>query len=128
MMLALKSGPQIAAKVGNPAGLLCRRIWYSVVKSGVLGITEYPHLRSTPVNPQKLAIRLFFYSYSGGGLQWFAVVCLLFIVFTAYRLKFWWWFEVVCVGLWWFAVRPVCGGLRWFVMVCVGLSYSHTHK
>ena len=41
MMLALKSGPQIAAKVGNPAGLLCRRIWYSVGKSGVLGITEY---------------------------------------------------------------------------------------
>ena len=40
-MLALKSGPQIAAKVGNPAGLLCRRIWYSVGKSGVLGITEY---------------------------------------------------------------------------------------
>ena len=37
-MLALKSGPQIAAKVGNPAGLLCRRIWYSVGKSGVLGI------------------------------------------------------------------------------------------
>ena len=28
-------------KVGNPAGLLCRRIWYSVGKSGVLGITEY---------------------------------------------------------------------------------------
>ena len=41
MMLALKSGPQIAAKVGNPAGLLCQRIWYSVGKSGVLGITEY---------------------------------------------------------------------------------------
>ena len=41
MMLALKSGPQITAKVGNPAGLLCRRIWYSVGKSGVLGITEY---------------------------------------------------------------------------------------
>ena len=41
MMLSLKSGPQIAAKVGNPAGLLCRRIWYSVGKSGVLGITEY---------------------------------------------------------------------------------------
>ena len=41
MMLALKSGPQIAAKVGNPAGLLCRRIWYSVGKSGVFGITEY---------------------------------------------------------------------------------------
>ena len=40
-MLALKSGPQIAANVGNPAGLLCRRIWYSVGKSGVLGITEY---------------------------------------------------------------------------------------
>ena len=43
MMLAPKSGPQIAAKVGNPAGLLCRRIWYSVGKSGVLGITEYRH-------------------------------------------------------------------------------------
>ena len=41
MMLALKSGPQIAAKVGNPAGLLCQRIWYSVGKSGVLEITEY---------------------------------------------------------------------------------------
>ena len=41
MTLALKSGPKIAAKVGNPAGLLCRRIWYSVGKSGVLGITEY---------------------------------------------------------------------------------------
>ena len=41
MMLAIKAGPQIAAKVGNLAGLLCRRIWYSVGKSGVLGITEY---------------------------------------------------------------------------------------
>ena len=41
MRLALKTGPQIAAKIGNPAGLLCRRIWYSAGKSGVLGITEY---------------------------------------------------------------------------------------
>ena len=41
MMLGLKSGPQIAAKTGIPAGLLFRRIWYSVWKSGVLGITEY---------------------------------------------------------------------------------------
>ena len=41
MMLAIKAGPQIAAKVGNPAGLRCRRIWYSVGISGVLGITEY---------------------------------------------------------------------------------------
>ena len=41
MVLALKSGPQIAAKTGNPAGLLFRQIWYSVGKSGVLGITEY---------------------------------------------------------------------------------------
>ena len=37
----LKSGPQIATKTGNPAGLLLRRIWYSLGKSGVLGITEY---------------------------------------------------------------------------------------
>ena len=52
MMLALKSGLQIAAKVGNPAGLLCRRIWYSVVKSGVLGITEYRQGRPLKiVNP-----------------------------------------------------------------------------
>ena len=41
MMLAVKSGPQIAVKTGNPTGLLCRQIWYSVWKSGVLGITEY---------------------------------------------------------------------------------------
>ena len=41
MVGALKSRPQIAAKTGNPAGLLFRRIWYSVRKSGVLGITEY---------------------------------------------------------------------------------------
>ena len=34
-------GPQIAAKTGNPAGLLFRRIWYSVGKYGGLGITEY---------------------------------------------------------------------------------------
>ena len=40
-MLARKSGPEIAAKTGNPAGLLLRRIWYPVGKSGVLGITEY---------------------------------------------------------------------------------------
>ncbi len=69
------------------------------------------------VQPTKLAIRLFF-------TRILVVVCLLFIVFTAYRLKFWWWFEVFCGGLWWFAV--VCGGLRWFVIVCGGLSYSHT--
>ena len=53
MMLALKSGPQIAAKVGNPAGLLCRRIWYSVGKSGVLGITEYRQGRPLKMNGQK---------------------------------------------------------------------------
>ena len=50
-MLALKSAPQIAAKVGNPAGLLCRRIWYSVGKSAVLGIMGYRQGRPllTPV-------------------------------------------------------------------------------
>ena len=47
MMLTLKSGPQIAAKVGNPAGLLCRRIWYSVVKSGGARDNGIPP-RSTP--------------------------------------------------------------------------------
>ena len=41
MMLGLKSGLQIAAKTGMPAGLLFRQIWYSVWKAGVLGITEY---------------------------------------------------------------------------------------
>ena len=68
------------------------------------------------VQPTKLAIRLFFYSYSGGGLQWFAaVICLLFIVFTAYRPKLWWWFVVVCGGLWWFVM--VCGGLSSYNIV-----------
>ena len=41
MVLALNPGPQFAAITGNPAGLLVWRIWYSVGKSGVLGITEY---------------------------------------------------------------------------------------
>ncbi len=41
MVLALNPGPQFAAITGNPAGLLLWRIWYSVGKSGVLGITEY---------------------------------------------------------------------------------------
>ncbi len=40
MGLALKYGPQITAKNGDPAGLLFQRIWSSVGKSGVLGITE----------------------------------------------------------------------------------------
>ena len=54
MLLALKSGPQIVAKVGNPAGLLCRRIWYSVGKSGVFGITEYRQGRPLILYPFKL--------------------------------------------------------------------------
>ena len=41
MVLALNPGPQFVAITGNPAGLLFWRIWYSVGKSGVLGITEY---------------------------------------------------------------------------------------
>ena len=76
------------------------------------------------VQPTKLAIRLFFYSYSGGGLQWFAVVCgglpafhrfhhlsspILVVVCGGLR-----WFVVVCGSLWWFAV--VCDRLRWFVL------------
>ena len=50
MMLGLKSGPQIAGKTGIPAGLLFRRIWYSVWKSGVLGITEYRQGRPLILN------------------------------------------------------------------------------
>ena len=45
MVLALKSGPQIETKTGNPAGLLFRQIWYSVGKSGVLGIRSTPAIR-----------------------------------------------------------------------------------
>ena len=41
MVLALNPGPHFTAITGNPAGLLFWRIWYSVGKSGVLGITEY---------------------------------------------------------------------------------------
>ena len=58
MTLGLKSGPQIAAKTGIPAGLLFRRIWYSVWKSGVLGITEYrqgrPLMNSQVFSPARL--------------------------------------------------------------------------
>ena len=100
------------------------------------------------VQPTKLAIRLFFYSYSGGGLQWsgvrwFAMVCSglrWFAVAVVCGGLWWfacfstfsppilaivpnsggglWWFEVVCGGLWWFVV--VCGSLWWFAVVCGG--------
>ena len=43
-------------------------------------------------------IRLFLFSCSGGGLSWYAVVCLHLSGFTAYRPKFLWWFVVVCGG------------------------------
>ena len=55
------------------------------------------------------------------GLRWFAVVYLLFTIFTAYRTKFWWWFAVVCGGLGWFVV--VCGDLWWFAVVCGDLRW-----
>ena len=63
------------------------------------------------LNPENLEIRLIFYSYSGGGLRLFAVVCLL---FTAYRPKFLCECVVVCGSLQWFAV--VWDGLRCFVL------------
>ena len=58
------------------------------------------------VQPTKLAIRLFFYSYSGGRLRWFAC-------FSSFSLPI---------------VPNSGGGLWWFAMVCGGLSYSHTHS
>ena len=71
------------------------------------------------------------FSYSGGGLQWFAVVCGGLPALSLVTLPIvpnsggdLWWFAVMCDGVWWFAV--VCGGLRWFAMVCGGLSFSHT--
>ena len=51
-VLGLKPGTKIAAKTGNPAGLLFRRIWYSVGKSGVLGITEYRQGRPLTTLPR----------------------------------------------------------------------------
>ena len=63
------------------------------------------------VQPIKLAIRLF-YLYSGGGLQWFVVVCGGLPAFHRFhRLS---------------SQILVTSGLRWFVMVCGGLSYSRT--
>ena len=56
-LVALKSGPQVAAKLGNPAGLLYRRICYSVRKSGVLGITEYRQGAPWPL-PKFASVRL----------------------------------------------------------------------
>ena len=57
MVLALNPGPQFAAITGNPAGLLSWRIWYSVGKSGVLGITEYRQGR--PLNLMREIMELF---------------------------------------------------------------------
>ncbi len=76
------------------------------------------------VQPTKLAIRLFFTRILVvvcSGLRWFAVVCLLFIVFATHRPQFWWWFVVVCGGLRWFVV--VCGSLWWFAVVCDRLRW-----
>ena len=54
--------------------------------------------------PKKWTIRLFF-SYSGGGLQWFVVVCL-------HRLWFHCLFPNSGGDVWWFAV--MCGGFGFF--------------
>ena len=68
-----------------------------------------------------------FFSYSGGGLRWFVVVCLHRLWLHTYRPKFWWWCVVVCGDVWWFWwFAVVCGGLRWFSVICGGLSFSHT--
>ena len=61
-----------------------------------------------PGSTHKIGNYTLFYSYSGGGLRWFAC-------FSSYSPPIvpnsggGLWFEVVCGGLWWFAV--VCGGL-----------------
>ena len=82
MMLALKSGPQIAAKVGNPAGLLCRRIWYSVGKSGVLGITEYrqgrPLIGDVLYNYMAYADDITIFSTNAKGLQCLIDMCTMY--------------------------------------------------
>ena len=51
----------------------------------------------------------FFYSYSGGGLRWFACFSSFSPPIVSNSGGGLWWFEVVCGGLWWFVV--VCGGL-----------------
>ena len=69
------------------------------------------------VQPTKWAIILIFYSYSGGGLSFLRSVR-WFVYFSP---------PIVPnsgVKLWWFAL--VCGRFQWFVMVCSGLSSSHT--
>ena len=54
-----------------------------------------------------------FSSYSGGGLQWFAVVCGDFPASSLVTLP----------------IVPDSGGhLRWFAVMCGGLSFSHTHN
>ena len=71
------------------------------------------------VQPTKLAIRFFCYSYSGGGLQYFAVVCSGLHWFARFPLPS---LPIVpnsCGDLWWFAM--ICGGLRCFVVGCGGL-------
>ena len=67
-----------------------------------------------PGSTKQLTIRLFFSSYSGSGLRWFAVVCGGLSAFL--------WFHCLSSKI----LVVICGGLRWFVMVCGGLSFSHT--
>ena len=69
--------------------------------------SNYIFLRAlAKFNPQDWQL-LFFYSYSGGGLQWFAC-------FSSFSLPI---VPNSGGGLWWFAV--VCGGLRWFVLEAI---------
>ena len=76
-----------------------------------------------PGSTKICTIRLSFFSYSGGGLQWFAALGL-------------WWFAYISLvslpivpnsggDLWSFAM--ICFHLWSFAVVCGGLSFSHTH-
>ena len=63
------------------------------------------------VQPKNEQLYSFFYSYSGGGLQWFAVVCGGLPAFL--------WFHCLSSKI----LVVICGGLRWFVVVCDGLCH-----
>ena len=120
-----KIGLQIAAKISNPAGLLCRRIWYSVGKSGVLGIKEYRQDR--PLNTSEGLLICFAreYYYTSCFLPVFAITVIA--------------GELVKVFTW----RPVIwvleledrekvfvfeAGVKVFVVVCIAKVFALGHR
>ena len=64
-----------------------------------------------PGSTKKWTIRIFYFSYCGGGLWWFACISLVSLAIVPNSGGGLWSFAVVCGHLRWFVIN----GLRWFV-------------